>query len=202
MSKEYECVELSIKTELQHLEQSINLCTFRTRITETVYVVKGISSECAAKPTLNMWWKKGFYILSIPMFLLVFILNFIEAILTDIWKCFRLMKSIKALKRYKIDLTEPQDKTLSNLWVYHGLNHKQIPIEVCITLLHQWIRILYGKEVSDRFDLNMMYHGTFQKEFTLNKAHYKNQSKGCRFHTGDKFLGVIRQVESSLPKYG
>ncbi|WP_210446965.1 hypothetical protein [Vibrio crassostreae] len=198
MDKERKCIELSINIELEYLRGKTGFQEYSPSLLSYIATIKEIWTELSPKDT------------ALKRLLFIIILILLVAFLPAAAICLLLMEAhrnavlaleIWRLKRFTITPLPPEEKTLSNLWHYHGFEHISISHEVCIQLVQERIDLLYGNSVAEKFDLNEMLLQKHTIAARLNSSSYKEGTPLIHFNIDNKLRAVIREISSELALY-
>jgi len=111
-----------------------------------------------------------------------------------------ILDEIKNFETEHYFFESPSERTIESLWKLHGIGPRECSSDDRMTLLCKWVSILYGKEASEKIDLESRREVIAQRHLKINEIF---QADGSSMHIDfmPPEFTLIAQLSNELPPY-
>ncbi|WP_299022868.1 hypothetical protein [uncultured Photobacterium sp.] len=113
----------------------------------------------------------------------------------------RLKLEILSLRKEDHIIYSPEVKTIENLWRCNGLLESKYSNDEKLSLLNEWIKVLYGYEVANQIDIEGRYNKIISSHVKLNTPYYQGVKGAPHFYFGSPFDSLISSLSKELSSY-
>jgi len=107
---------------------------------------------------------------------------------------------VRQYKQKKSHPPLPETKTVLNLWHLHGVDCGEYREHRAISLLNQWLDILYGKGTAVRLNIGGHCERMWARNIKTNMPFYRGED-APHFHFRNPFDSMLEKVSEELPPY-
>lgn len=204
---EQKCIELSLETRLNALKSKLNECSMWQTGMLNIHKEFPLNfSEITWKPSLlgKLFQVSVFPVIILLkwLFILVSPIFYVISVGERYKERKKLMSKINDIEHLltSSDFATPEEKTLGQLWRYYGLDRDFSKAEQ-YRLLSDWIDLLYGPEITQRFNFEQMSADISKRNAKANAPYYRGEPNAAHYHFVDNARSLAIEISEKLPPY-